>query len=62
MSSPVMNTEVGCPVAQMEPPSKRETQATIDKLLTYLTGIEDPAGDFSFQFQGMKVDDKSWTV
>lgn len=41
---------------------KEEVEAKIDLLIQNLTTINDTKGDFLLDFDGLKVDDKSWTV
>lgn len=41
---------------------KEEVTSKIDLLLKNLTTIKDSSGDFLLDFDGLKVDDKSWTV
>lgn len=43
-------------------PGKQETEEAIDKLLKFLCKIDDTSGDFLLNFDGLKVDDKSWCV
>ena len=43
-------------------PSKEQIEKTIDLLLNCLTKIDDTSGEFLLDFDGLKVDDKSWCV
>lgn len=43
-------------------PTKQETEEAIDKLLKFLTKIDDTSGEYLLSFDGLKVDDKSWCV
>lgn len=43
-------------------PSKEQLEKTIDLLLNCLTKIDDTSGDYLLDFDGLKVDDKSWCV
>ncbi|MFV0503149.1 MAG: glycoside hydrolase family 105 protein [Lachnospirales bacterium] len=41
---------------------KKEVEENINKLMENLTTIKDCSGDFLLDFDGLKVDDKSWTI
>ena len=41
---------------------KKTVEEKIDLLTTNLTTIKDNTGEFLLDFDGLKVDDKSWTV
>ncbi|WP_206854340.1 glycoside hydrolase family 88/105 protein [Candidatus Enterococcus mangumiae] len=41
---------------------KEVVEKTIDRLVENLTTIKDDSGEFLLDFDGLKVDDKSWTV
>lgn len=43
-------------------PPKAKLEETIDRLLNCLTKIDDTSGEFLLDFDGLKVDDKSWCV
>lgn len=43
-------------------PSKVQVEKSIDLLLNCLTKIDDTSGEFLLDFDGLKVDDKSWCV
>ena len=40
----------------------KDTETTIDLLIRNLTTIKDNTGEFLLDFDGLKVDDKSWTI
>ncbi|MDY4041448.1 MAG: glycoside hydrolase family 88 protein [Collinsella sp.] len=48
--------------SKLTAPSKQETEEAIEKLLKFLCKIDDTSGDFILDFDGVKVDDKSWCV
>ncbi len=41
---------------------KDTVETTIDLLIRNLTTIKDNTGEFLLDFDGLKVDDKSWTI
>lgn len=43
-------------------PSKEQVEKSIDLLLNCLTKIDDASGEYLLDFDGLKVDDKSWCV